>query len=197
MKVMRVKEGNKELDIKEAAIRVFAESGFHKAKIAKIAELANVAAGSVYLYYKNKEDILARIFLDLWKELYENTKAIAERSDINPVEKIEYFVDSFFNVFNQKPEMALVFVHEQNQFVKKPSEGLIYYDKFLAQGEFIISQGIETEDFSKNISVKVLRYFILGGVRFVLEHWAKAPDDYTLVAIRENLKAFLTKGLSS
>ena len=58
---MRVKEGNKREDIIKAAIKVFAKNGFHNAKISKIAEVANVAAGSVYLYFKSKEDILYQI----------------------------------------------------------------------------------------------------------------------------------------
>jgi len=69
--VMRVKEGNKERDIIVAAVKIFASMGYHNAKISKIAETAGVATGSVYVYFKNKEDVLLKIFSDLWNKMYD------------------------------------------------------------------------------------------------------------------------------
>ena len=46
---MRVKEGNKEKDIIEAAISIFAKDGYRNAKISKISDAAKVATGSVYI----------------------------------------------------------------------------------------------------------------------------------------------------
>lgn len=80
---MRRKEGNKEQDIITAAIEVFAEDGYHEAKISKIAELANVATGSVYLYFESKEDLLVKIFSNLWIKLISLVNTINQRDDLS------------------------------------------------------------------------------------------------------------------
>ena len=50
--------------ILRAAIKVFARSGFFNSKVADVAREAGVADGTVYLYFKNKDDILVSIFND-------------------------------------------------------------------------------------------------------------------------------------
>ena len=53
---------SKRTAIVNAAIEAFAQRGFHEAKISEIAKQANVADGTVYLYFKNKEDLLIKVF---------------------------------------------------------------------------------------------------------------------------------------
>ena len=65
MKKNRISDGKAEL-ILNAAIAVFAEHGYHQAKMAKIAEVGGVSAGSLYLYFKNKASILSHIFEMTW-----------------------------------------------------------------------------------------------------------------------------------
>ena len=48
--------------ITEAAVEVFAEKGFHQARISDIAKRAGVADGTIYLYFKNKDDLLLSVF---------------------------------------------------------------------------------------------------------------------------------------
>ncbi|MCK7516317.1 MAG: TetR/AcrR family transcriptional regulator [Ignavibacteriales bacterium] len=100
---MRTKEGNKEKDILDAAIKIFAKEGFHQAKISQIAKEANVATGSVYLYFKNKDSVLIKIFEELWQKIYQETKVITKRTDIDPLEKFENMLDIVFDLFIANP----------------------------------------------------------------------------------------------
>jgi TetR/AcrR family fatty acid metabolism transcriptional regulator len=84
---MRKREGNKEQAILQAAVKIFAQHGYHRAKISSIAEQAKVATGSVYLYYRDKESILLTIFDKLWTELTNELQIIVKRTDITPTEK--------------------------------------------------------------------------------------------------------------
>jgi AcrR family transcriptional regulator len=52
--------------IVDAAIKVFAEKGYHGTRISDIADHAEIAYGLVYHYFKNKEEILDTIFLERW-----------------------------------------------------------------------------------------------------------------------------------
>lgn len=54
--------GDKYSAILEAATAVIAEHGYHAAQIARIARAANVADGTIYLYFKNKQDLLISLF---------------------------------------------------------------------------------------------------------------------------------------
>jgi len=56
--------GDKRERILRAAVKVFARKGFHGARVAEVARAAGVADGTIYLYFKNKEDLLLQIFTD-------------------------------------------------------------------------------------------------------------------------------------
>src|SRR5438105_5621711 len=55
--------------IMDAAVKVFAEHGFHSATVAEIARAAGVADGTIYLYFKSKDDLLLRLFDEKMTEL--------------------------------------------------------------------------------------------------------------------------------
>ncbi|MCU7494188.1 MAG: TetR/AcrR family transcriptional regulator [Ignavibacteria bacterium] len=193
---MRLKEGNKGNDILLAAIKVFAESGYHNAKIHKIAELAGVATGSIYVYYKNKETILQRIFEQLWERLYNELAAISRRTDINAIEKFDGLIDLLFDMFIKDPALAVVFVNEQNYLIQKDPKGFTpYYQKFIDLGECIVVEGIDKNAFTPDIDVKIIRSYIFGGLRHLLHQWAQSPEEYSLDSIRENVKYFSKRGL--
>src|SRR5512143_3164645 len=62
--------------ILEAAIRTFGQRGFHEARVAEIASAAGVAEGTVYLYFKNKEDLLGVVFEEKMEEFLATGRAI-------------------------------------------------------------------------------------------------------------------------
>ena len=59
----------KESSILDAAEKIFAQVGFDGAKVSDIARAASVAEGTVYLYYKNKQDLLAGVVGRFWTQL--------------------------------------------------------------------------------------------------------------------------------
>lgn len=190
---MRTKEGNKERDILDAAITVFAENGYHNSKISKIAEVAGVATGSVYVYFKNKETILLQIFEELWGKLSSEFNKIAVSTSLSPIEKLDSMIDLIFDGFIENPSLAVVFVNEQNHLIRTNEVGFTnYYDKFLDQGEIVISEGIDKGLFSSDIDLQIFRSYIFGALRNLLHHWAYDPKKYQLNKIRQNVK-YLTK----
>lgn len=193
---MRRKEGNKEQDILKAAIEVFASEGYYPAKISKIAEKANIATGSVYLYFKNKDQILIKIFEELWKKIFEQVKILSLRNDLNPVEKLDAYIDVVFDLFTASPSLALVFVREQPLLLNTKGLKLVqYYDDFLKLGEALIQSGIDSGDFNKNLNVNIIKNFTFGGVRHLLHQWALKPNDFPLNKVRQDVKFIIKKGL--
>ena len=76
--------------ILRAAIDVFAERGFFNAQVADVARSAGVAAGTVYLYFRSKDDLLASIFERTMREAFAGGRAaLADVSD--PSERLRVF----------------------------------------------------------------------------------------------------------
>jgi TetR/AcrR family transcriptional regulator, fatty acid metabolism regulator protein len=193
---MRKREGNKEQAILDAAVKVFAQHGYHRAKISSIAEHAGVATGSVYLYYENKEGILLKIFDKLWTELTDGLRIIVKRSDIDPSQKLDLVIDKLFDLFIANPALASVFVNEQYHLIKNKRGNVAkQYDDFLNLAEEIIREGVHKKMFNSDIDIKLFRHFITGGLRSVLRQWSEQSQTLTLHRLRQNVKYFIKHGL--
>jgi TetR/AcrR family fatty acid metabolism transcriptional regulator len=192
---MRIKEGNKEKDILEAAIKVFAEKGYYKSKISRIADVAGVATGSVYVYYENKEDILLKIFEQLWGNIYQSALLI-KNNNTSPMEKLESLIDMAFDTFMENTSLAIVYINEQSNLIQySPHKFTPNYDKFLDMCEDIVRDGIEKRVMSENIDVKIFRNYFLGAFRNLLHHWAHDPQNFSLDLIRKNVKFLTNHGI--
>jgi TetR/AcrR family fatty acid metabolism transcriptional regulator len=193
---MRKKEGNKEQAILDAAVKVFAQHGYHRSKISTIADQAGVAAGSVYLYYKNKESILLTIFDRLWTELTNNLRETVKRSDIDPSKKLDLVIDQFFDNFITNPSIASIFVNEQQHLIKDRRGNVAkHYNDFLDLAEEIIREGVQKKIFNPDVDIKLFRQFITGGLRSVLQLWSQQSHTLPLQRIRQNVKSFIKHGL--
>lgn len=192
---MRRRTGNKDAAILKAAVKVFAENGYHKAKISAIADEAGVAAGSIYLYYRNKQDLLIKIFDELWRNLTAEASRITTVENLNAIEKIERLIDLFFDTFDNKPALALVFINEKQQLDKINGNALPNYDTLFNNGEMIMIRGIKDELISSEIDIKTLRNFLLGGINHLLELWARKPEEYPLSSLKMNVKQLIKKGI--
>jgi len=193
---MRTKEGNKRQAITEAAIREFAERGFHQAKISRIADNAGVATGSVYLYFRNKENLLQEIFIKLWQEISSDLQGLVNRTDLNSLEKLEGMIDLVVDKFIDNSPLALVFVNEQHHLSRQDDNVISpYYDKFLELGNNLLTNGISEGLVNPNINTDIARHFIFGGVRHLIHLWAQDSRRYPLNKIRQEVKLLIKKGI--
>ena len=193
---MRRREGDKEKDILQAAVKVFAEQGYYQAKIAKIAEVAGIAAGSVYLYFRNKESILERIFKDLWKQLYKEFQQMEQRTDLTPIEKLDGMVDLIFTVFTANRNLTIVFINEHHIALQKSIGNYgAYYKKFLQLVTKIIQNGIDRGDFYPNLDSHIYTYFAFGGVQHLLHQWSQNPKQFPPDKMKAGLAAVLKNSI--
>ncbi len=194
---MRTREGNKEQAILEAAVKVFAESGYHAAKIHKIAELAGIATGSIYSYFQNKQQIILAIFDGVWRQLYQQIAVVEQSTEIPVIQKFDAIIDMVLDLFTEDKDRALVFVNEENHVMRDyPQEFTPYFEKFMVTGEEIVRQGIKEGKFTEGISIEILRTYLLGGIRSLLVAWATEPKKYPLSHVREDLKHFIRHGIT-
>ena len=98
--------------IKEAAVRVFAGEGFHRARMEAVAHEAGVAVGTIYNYFKSKEEILLSIFqaeFDEQMPLFDELQA----SSLPIRDQIKQILDEHFCLLRKKKRLARVLLQER------------------------------------------------------------------------------------
>ena len=100
--------------ITDAAIAVFAEKGYRAARVSDVAQAAGVADGTIYLYFKNKEDLLVSIFEEKMAMLMDMLRPDLEGVDC-PLDKIRIYVKHHFEQLRTHPLIAQVFQVELRQ----------------------------------------------------------------------------------
>jgi TetR/AcrR family fatty acid metabolism transcriptional regulator len=111
----------KHAQILAAAIDVFAEKGFHNARIADVARQAGVADGTIYLYFRNKEELLITIFEEKMGQLISGAVAATARST-DPLEKLRLFAKHHYEQVVAQRTLAEVLQVElrlSNKFLKE------------------------------------------------------------------------------
>ncbi|GAB6137704.1 TetR/AcrR family transcriptional regulator [Halanaerobaculum tunisiense] len=102
---------NKKELLREKAVDVFAQEGYHDTKVKMIAERAGVAVGTVYNYFSNKREILNYIFaveLDNKLEFLSKVK----QKEISLKDKLIMFLNHQFEHLEENPNLATVLVQE-------------------------------------------------------------------------------------
>ncbi len=147
--------------IREAAIRVFSEKGFHEARADEIARAAGVAVGTIYNYFKNKEDILLDIFSTEFTErrkFYEELR----RSGLPVVEQLRQILAQHFARLNQKQELMRVLLRERFEAKEGFRERLTgLYREMAASVDQLIRQGIEA-GWIRECNPKIVAHAIFG-----------------------------------
>src|SRR3989442_15821280 len=91
--------------ILEAAVKIFADKGFYNAKVSQIARVAGVADGTIYLYFKSKDDLLISIFEDRMEQVNRNVRAALDEEG-TPLEKLRRLVHLHLELVEKNPHLA-------------------------------------------------------------------------------------------
>ncbi len=112
-----VPRGDKRDAILRAAIRTFARSGFFSAQVADVARTAGVAAGTVYLYFHSKDDLLVSIFERVMSEAIAEGRA-ALAGIVDPLERLRRIAHLHLDRLSRDRDLAIVFQVELRQTTK-------------------------------------------------------------------------------
>lgn len=193
MKVLK-KNKPKYRQIIDAAVIVIAENGYHQAQVSKIAKQAGVADGTIYLYFKNKEDILISLFQDkmgLFVEIIEKEIAGKETA----AEKLLTLIENHFKMLADDPHLAIVTQLELRQSNKdlrlKINEVLKGYLRVVDK---ILIEGIENGEFSSALDIRLARQMIFGTIDETVTTWVMNDQKYDLTALSEKVHELLIHG---
>lgn len=166
---MRRKEGDKGKDILDAAIRVFARDGFDRAQITAIASEANIGTGSVYLYFRGKDEILDGIFERFWIRLLEDLDTLPPSS---PFESLRAQLRLLFDHLVADTEFARVYLRESHRHLARPgAAGTTQRQECLDRGESSFHAGTQDGTFRADLPLGLARSYVFGGIRSALSWW--------------------------
>lgn len=170
----------KYMQIIDAAVIVIAENGYHQAQVSKIAKQAGVADGTIYLYFKNKEDILISLFqekMGSFVEKIEEKIAGIESS----AEKLLMMVETHFRILAEDPQLAVVTQLELRQSNKELRLRINHVLKgYLKVIDQILLEGIESGEFASDLNVRLARQMIFGSMDETATTWVMSDLKYDL-----------------
>lgn len=189
------KERPKYHQIIDAAVEVIAENGYHASQVAKIAKKANVADGTIYLYFKNKEDILISVFKEKMGKFIEATvKAIGTKKTAS--EKLLTLIEMHFRQLSESPHLAIVAQLELRQSKQELRYEINKVLKaYLNVIDSIIAQGMEEKEIRTEVNPKLIRQMIFGTIDETVTTWVMKSQRYDLIAQAKEVHTLLTKGI--
>lgn len=166
-----VKANDKHEKILEAAVKVFASKGFYNAKVAEIAREAGIADGTIYLYFKNKDDILISLFEEKINKIIIRVRAEIGKID-NPVEKLRKFITMHLKLVREDRHLAEVIqieLRQSNKFMReyKPVKFLDYMNII----SLVVKEGQECNLFRKEVSPGIVKRALFGALDEMALHF--------------------------
>ncbi len=177
--------------ILRAAIKVFAERGYFNSKVADIAGEAGIADGTVYLYFKSKDEILHSIFDRAMEEfISEGKKEIAEIAEAD--KRLRRIAELHLEKLGADRDMAIVFQVELRGSTKFMEEfsaaGFADYLKIFQQ---TIEEGQKTGVFRNDLKPVICAKILYGALDEMVTNWILSKKAYPLAPLADEvLKIF-------
>ncbi len=183
--------------IVEAAIRVFARSGYYHSRVADIAREAGIASGTVYLYFRTKDDILVTLFREKMAEWC----ALARReiaAEPDPVSKLRRLVALHFSVLEKSPDLAEVVQVELRQghkfFRGAPAAEVSAYFQLITS---VLEEGVAAGRFRRDLPVKVAAKMLFGAMDQIATSWVLGQRTYRLSDSAGVVASLFLEGVSA
>lgn len=186
----------------DAAVQVFAERGFYHARVSEVAAAAGVAGGTIYNYFKSKDDLLICLFEDRMDAILQGFRselAGLERA----TDKLRRFIELHLQMVADDPHLAEVLTVELRQSSKFMREYKARkFGEYLAEIEQIIDAGRADGEFRADVDARILKRVVFGALDEVSLFWVDArrnenQQPYPLDRAAEQIWRVCVAGLSN
>lgn len=179
----------------DAAVKVIAENGFHGSQVSKIAKAAGVADGTIYLYFKNKEDILTTMFKEKMGEFIEKiVQAIGEKKTAE--EKLSTLIYMHFDLLAKNKQLAIVTqleLRQSNYELRMEINQIL--KPYLLLIDDIIKEGINQNLFRNDLNIPLVRQMIFGTLDEIVTNWVMKECKYNLMDEVDHVHRLITVGV--
>src|SRR5881392_1443917 len=195
--VTGMRNPDKPQQIIDAAVRVFARNGFYNSRVSDIAREAGIASGTIYLYFKTKDEILVSLFRDKMAEwvAFARREIVAEP---DPIAKIRRLVALHFRVLEANPDLAEVVQVELRQghkFFRGASahEVSAYFDVI----QSVLEEGVAAGRIRRDLPLKVATKMLFGAMDQLATSWVLGKRAYRLTDAAEPVASIFLKGVTT
>jgi len=187
---MRLRDENKRRLIVQTAVKLFSEKPFHQVRLDDVAEAAGVGKGTVYIYFKNKEELYYSLIFEGFVEMVDRLKEQANQTAIPAAQKLRMAVGAVVDFGVRHPQffevLRTVGVPDANSswdLRRKEAADMI---------EKIIRDGITAGEFVETRPERIGLY-LMSMVRAVMLYGHKVEDT---VELTEHITGILLRGIA-
>jgi TetR/AcrR family fatty acid metabolism transcriptional regulator len=193
----RRKPGDKRDRILRAAVKVFAKSGFHATRVSEVAKAAGVADGTIYLYFKSKEELLVSLFEDRVQKLLAFMKDELPKQ-ATAAARLRAVIDMQLGLLEGERELAeviTVIIRQSTRLLKEfAAPGFLSYLEAIAQ---IVADGQASGEFRKDVSPSIAARAVFGALDGITLTWALGrAEQGALARAATQLADILLRGLA-
>jgi len=179
-----------------AAIDTFAARGFFNAQVADVARSAGVAAGTVYLYFRGKDDLLISIFERTMKEaIADGRRSVDALTD--PVERLREIARLHLGRLGRDRALAVVFqveLRQSTKFMERFSSTQLR--EYLGIIRSVIADGQARGVFRGAISPTLAAKLFFGALDEMATNWILSRRKYTLATEADAIVELFVGGLA-
>jgi TetR/AcrR family fatty acid metabolism transcriptional regulator len=183
--------------ILKAATQVFARRGFFNSQVADVARAAGIAAGTVYLYFRSKDELLVSIFERTMREtLAEGEAAITQVKD--PRERLRRIARLHLERMGRDRDLAIVFqveLRQSTKFMERFSS--TYLRDYLGIIRDTIADGQRTGVFRQTFNPTTAAKVLFGALDEMATNWILTQRNYPLAAQADEVIDFFLNGVEA
>lgn len=187
---------DKRIKIIEAATRVFSEQGFYNSTVADVAREADVADGTIYLYFKNKDDLLISLF-EHSMEFFIQAAHEEMATTTNPTEKLKKFVALHLHLVQRNQNLAQVIqieLRQSSKFMKEYANEKFF--EYLSIVQKILEEAQSKGIFRRDADPVILKRAIFGAVDEMALEWVLMKKKrYSMDQAADQLCTMFIEGL--
>jgi TetR/AcrR family fatty acid metabolism transcriptional regulator len=182
--------------ILRAATTVFARRGFFSAQVADVAREAGVAAGTVYLYFRSKDDLLVSIFERNMKDARDEARAALHGID-DPLARLRALARLHLARLGRDRDLAVVFQVELRQSTKFMEQlSTTHLREYLGLMRDTIAEAQSAGVFRKHVNPTVAAKVLFGALDEMATNWILSKRKYSLVDEVDAVLDILLNGLT-
>ena len=180
-----------------AAIETFAARGFFNAQVADVARTAGVAAGTVYLYFRGKDDLLISIFEKTMKEAIAAGRAsIASLQD--PVAQLRTIARLHLDRMSRDRSLAVVFQVELRQSTKFMERfSTTHVREYLGIIRDVVARGQASGAFRKDLNPTLAAKLLFGMLDEMATNWILSKRKYSLTSEADAIVDLFVRGVGT
>ena len=176
----RPRTSDKRRRILDAAVRVFARKGYFSARVSDIAKRAGVADGTIYLYFRNKEDLLVRLFDEVMSVHVKEARG-AVRTLSSAPERLLAIAERHLAVLGENRDLAAVFqveLRQSTRFMERFTAS--WLRDYFALLDEVIEGGPRDGSLRADVSRKLAAKMLFGALDETVTSWLLSEKRYPL-----------------